>query len=229
MSPALWWNDSSVVESYANSLAKSRVAQRLFVTSGGLEPDIDRPARAFVKRLDSLKPASVAIAYRGYPDDTHGLTPAASLVDGLRFIFEQVSMPRLPISTINPRSTSAMVVAAVLQTKATYANGARQLALPEKLPEGVLNELGYNVLQSLKSPGLAAWVFQQNVEMYPESANVYDSLGDALLAKGDTTAARNAFKRAADVATSQGQPVAEETRVKLATLEKAVAARKARR
>jgi predicted negative regulator of RcsB-dependent stress response len=92
----------------------------------------------------------------------------------------------------------------------------------------MLNELGYNVLQSLRSPGLAAWVFQQNVEMYPESANVYDSLGDALLAKGDTTAARNAFKRAVDVATSQGRPVAEETRVKLATLEKAASARKPR-
>jgi lipoprotein NlpI len=114
-------------------------------------------------------------------------------------------------------------VSAVLQTESLYAAGARQLGLPEKLPEGELNALGYNVLQSLNSPGLAAWVFQQNVDMYPESANVYDSLGDALLAKGDTTAARNAFKRAADLAISQGRPVAEETRAKLVALEKAAA------
>jgi predicted alpha/beta superfamily hydrolase len=221
MSPALWWNDTSLVASYASAIAKSRTTQRLFVTSGGLEPEIDRPTRAFAQKLDSMKPSSVVLAYRGYPEDTHGLTPAPSLADGLRFIFEPVSMAKLPISKLNPGVSSAMVVSAVLQTVSQYAAGARQLGLPEKLPERELNGLGYNVLQSLNSPGLAAWVFQQNVEMYPESANVYDSLGDALLAKGDSTAARNAFKRAADVAISQGRPVAEETRVKLVALEKA--------
>ena len=226
MSPSLWWNDSSLVESYAKAITKSRGTQRLFVSSGGLEPDIDRQARAFVKRLDSTKPSSVAVAYRGYPDDTHGLTPAPSLADGLRFIFEPVSMAKLPISMLTPDATSAQVVSAVLQAKSLYANGARALGLPEKLPEQELNTLGYTVLQSLRSPGLAAWVFQQNVEMYPESANVYNSLGDALLATGDSTAARNAFKRAADVATSQGRPVAEETRVKLAGLDKAAARRR---
>ncbi|HUQ98937.1 MAG TPA: alpha/beta hydrolase-fold protein [Gemmatimonadaceae bacterium] len=225
MSPALWWNDSSLVEAYATAMTRSRATQRVFVTSGGLEPDIDRPARAFVKRFETVKPVSVAVGYRGYADDTHGLTPA-SLADGLRFVFEPVSMANLPISKLNPSATSAQVVAAVMQTRTLYANGARQLGLPTTLPERELNELGYNIMQSLKSPGLAAWVFQQNVEMYPESANVYDSLGDALLAKGDTTAARTAFKRAADVATSQGRPVAEETRIKLAALDKAAAGRK---
>ena len=221
MSPALWWNDTTLVASYARAIAKSRTIQRLFVTSGGLEPDIDRPTRAFAKKLDSMKPSSVVVAYRGYPEDTHGLTPAPSLADGLRFIFEPVSMATFPISKLNPGVTSAMVVSAVLQTESLYAAGARQLGLPEKLPEGELNALGYNVLQSLNSPGLAAWVFQQNVDMYPQSANVYDSLGDALLAKGDSTAARNEFKRAADLAVSQGRPVAEETRAKLVALEKA--------
>src|SRR3954469_5518776 len=43
MSPSLWWNDSSLVGSYYDALAKSQKPQRVFVTSGGLEGDIDRP------------------------------------------------------------------------------------------------------------------------------------------------------------------------------------------
>jgi hypothetical protein len=50
---------------------------------------------------------------------------------------------------------------------------------------------------------------------------VYDSLGDAYLAKGDTTAARTQFTRAVDTATRAGVPVAPETREKLARIERA--------
>jgi hypothetical protein len=229
MSPALWWNDSSLVEPYANAIAGSPAVQRLFVTSGGLEPDIDWTARALVKRLESAKPVAVAFGYRGYPDHTHGLTPAPSLSDGLRFVFEPVATAMLPIERLDSAATSANVIAAVLASEALYATGARQLALPEKLPERELNSLGYEVLQSLNSPSLATWVFQRNVDLYPESANVYDSLGDALLANADTTAARTAFQRAAEVAARHGRPVAEETKRKLAALDRASAAKKSRR
>ena len=47
MSPSLWWNDSSGVVSYSDAIAKAGKGQRLFVTSGGLEPDIDRTTIGF--------------------------------------------------------------------------------------------------------------------------------------------------------------------------------------
>jgi predicted alpha/beta superfamily hydrolase len=87
MSPALWWNESSAVNAYADSIAALTSPLRLFATSGGLEPDIDHTTRRFAVRLDSIKPQSLGFQYRRYPNDTHAMTPAASLVDGLRFIF----------------------------------------------------------------------------------------------------------------------------------------------
>ena len=126
-------------------------------------------------------------------------------------------------------SDSATVVRAITETEATYARAARSLGLPDRLPEMQLNELGYGALQALKMPKVAVWIFRKNVASHPESPNVYDSLGDGLLAVGDTAGARTQFRMARDVATRMGQPVSAETQKKLDALDHpAVQAGKAR-
>ena len=222
MSPSLWWNDSSLVGSYYDALAKSSTPERLFLTSGGFEGDIDRPTTRLAARLDSLKSSTLAVGHRRYPEDTHGLTPAPSLVDGLRFVFAPISVSALPISTLGPSSDSAAVVRALNESIKQYAAGARTFGMDERLPEAQLNQLGYAVLQILKNAPLAVWVFRKNVDMYPQSANVYDSLGDGLLAAGDTTAAKAQFRKAIDVGTPKSDPVVPESTRKLRALEGAV-------
>ena len=218
MSPSLWWNQSGGVIAYSDAIAKAGKPQRLFVTSGGREGDIDRPTSTFSQRLDSLHPALTAFGHRRYPDDSHGMTPAPSLVDGLRFVFEPMSVANLPIEALGPGSDSAAVVIAVNESRRRYASGARYFGFDERLPEMELNQLGYGVLQLLKNPSLALWVFAENVQLYPESANVYDSFADGLLAAGDTTAAIAQFKRAIEVGTRNKQPVLP-SMVKLKALE----------
>jgi predicted alpha/beta superfamily hydrolase len=228
MSPSLWWNDSVPARDYADAIARTTAPVRLFTTSGGLEPPIATTTKVFVSRLDSIKPATLVFASRYYPENTHDLTPAPSLVDGLRFVFEPVSLARAPVQTLSMNADSATIVKAVSESEAMYERGARSLGLPYRYPESQLNGLGYFVLQGLKMPNVAAWVFRENVRNYPESANTYDSLGDALLAAGDSAGARAQFRTARDVAIRQGQPVAEETRKKLDALEHAVQAGKAK-
>ena len=219
MSPSLWWNDSSLVGSYYDAFSRASKAERVFITSGGLEGDIDRPATRLALRLDSLKSTVVAFGHRRYPEDTHGLTPAPSLADGLRFVFEPISVAQLPISQLGPSSDSADVVRALNESVQRYAAGARLFGMDQRLPEMQINQLGYAVLQVLKNPALAVSVFRRNVDMYPESANVYDSLGDGLLAAGDTAGAKAQFRRAIDVGTRNGDPVVPESARKLKELE----------
>ena len=219
MSPSLWWNDSTVAGAYADAIARAAAPTRIFATSGGLEPAIDVTTRRFEARLDSLKPASLAFGARHYPEDTHGLTPEPSLIDGLRFVFAPVSTVNTPLAALGPKSDSAAVVRAVSEAEVVYARGARSLGLPDHLPEAQVNSLGYAVLQALKMPNVAAWVFRRNVANYPDSPNVYDSLGDALLAAGDSAGARTQFRAARDVAVRTGQQVAAETQRKLDALE----------
>ena len=92
------------------------------------------------------------------------------------------------------------------------------MRMPESLPEEFVNLIGYSVLRELKRPRVAVWIFQQNVSAYPDSPNVYDSLGDALLAAGERRAARAEFQQAIDVAVRLKLPVDSATRRKLASL-----------
>ena len=98
--------------------------------------------------------------------------------------------------------------------------GARLFGEPEVLPEDELNGIGYGTLQILKMPDLAIWIFRRNAAAYVASANVYDSLGDGLLAKGDTAAAIAEFRRAVDIGTCTKHPVTLASQDKLRQLEK---------
>ena len=56
-----------------------------------------------------------------------------------------------------------------------------------------LNQLGYTLLDENKTDESIA-VFQLVIELYPKSANLYDSMSDAYIAKGDTAMAIEAVK-----------------------------------
>ncbi len=61
--------------------------------------------------------------------------------------------------------------------------------------ENQLNRLGYQLMQ-LDRVDEAIEIFRLNKEEFPQSANTYDSFGDALLASGDTTQSLINFKKA---------------------------------
>lgn len=65
-------------------------------------------------------------------------------------------------------------------------------------PEGELNAYGYQVLQAGAAQH-AVWLFQLNVDTYPNSANTYDSLSDALLAAGNRKEALYNAEKALEV------------------------------
>ncbi len=63
-----------------------------------------------------------------------------------------------------------------------------------RVAEARLNSRGYRLMRS----GLTDWavaVFRLNVELYPESSNVYDSLGEALHASGDLEGALESYRQ----------------------------------
>ncbi len=61
---------------------------------------------------------------------------------------------------------------------------ARREAAEVLLPRGEINAQGYRFLQEDKVKEATA-MFRVNVELFPDSWNVYDSLGEALLKAGD--------------------------------------------
>jgi tetratricopeptide (TPR) repeat protein len=65
--------------------------------------------------------------------------------------------------------------------------------------EAQTNALGYVFLFG-GDADTAVTIFQKNVEDYPESWNVYDSLGEAYAAKGETARARELYQKARSMA-----------------------------
>jgi len=64
--------------------------------------------------------------------------------------------------------------------------------------EDELNSLGYQLLGA-KQIKAAIQVFQLNVEVYPESFNTYDSLGEAYMANGDKESASKNYKKSLEL------------------------------
>jgi hypothetical protein len=64
--------------------------------------------------------------------------------------------------------------------------------------EAELNTLGYQLLQ-MKKAAEAVEIFKLNVEAYPQSANTYDSLGEAYLASGNKELAITNYKKSLEL------------------------------
>lgn len=73
------------------------------------------------------------------------------------------------------------------------------------MAEGVVNQVGYDQLQGGHTDR-AVQTFKRNVEAFPQSPNVHDSLGDAYCRASDVSAAGESYRRAARVAEAQAPP-----------------------
>lgn len=68
-------------------------------------------------------------------------------------------------------------------------------------PEGIVNQLGYEHMLSGDTKG-AIDILKLNVTAYPESANAYDSLGDAYVADGQRDLAKQSAQKALELLAS---------------------------
>jgi tetratricopeptide (TPR) repeat protein len=64
--------------------------------------------------------------------------------------------------------------------------------------EEAMNRLGYTLIAKKRAAD-AVEIFKLNAESYPSSANVYDSLGDALVAAGRTDDAIKSYQKALSI------------------------------
>jgi uncharacterized protein len=73
---------------------------------------------------------------------------------------------------------SGAVLGGLKGADAHYAKLSQRFGYSIPVPEGLINQVGYQLIFDGK-PEEAIAVFKANVERYPASANVYDSLAEA--------------------------------------------------
>ncbi|MEM7051643.1 MAG: DUF2911 domain-containing protein [Acidobacteriota bacterium] len=87
-------------------------------------------------------------------------------------------------------------------------DGEAEAMMAKALPLGneqQVNFAGYQYLQAGQVER-AIEIFQKNVDDHPESWNVYDSLGEAYGAKGDTQSSRRLYQKALEMAPENQKP-----------------------
>jgi len=84
------------------------------------------------------------------------------------------------------------------ETEKVVTNTLDRYLKQELINEFVINQFGYNEL-GLEKTKMAIAVFTFNVKSFPESANVYDSLGEAYLKNGDNTNALINYKKSLEL------------------------------
>ena len=122
-----------------------------------------------------------------FDDEDHGSTVLRSQYFALKQVWDGWQMPR---------DTFTQGLTAV---QGHYTKISKKFGFDVQVPEGIINNLGYNALGDEKFDK-AIEVFSYNVKMYPNSANVYDSLADAQEASGALNKAYKNYAKALELA-----------------------------
>ena len=151
----------------------------------------------FIKFHDALvahTPKGMRWEWARYPDEDHGSTVLRAHYAGLKFVFDGWQIPR---------DAQFNLVGGLAGVEAHYKELSKRFGYPIPVPEATMNNIGYQLLGQKKFDD-AIIAFKRNVEVYPDSANVYDSLGEGLEGAGKFEEANANFQKALELATRSG-------------------------
>jgi predicted alpha/beta superfamily hydrolase len=198
VSPSLWWDDDRTLHQAEQFFARQKEFKKtLFFSLASEGVDMSDPFEELQKTLSGSLPSGFVVGSARYRDETHGSTELVAHYAGLRAIFAGWEMPRDP--------KTGMPVGGLAGVEQHYRELSERFGFKVSAEQGI-NALGYRLLDA-KRVQEAMTAFQRNVELYPHSANVYDSLADGLEAEGKTEAAIESMQKAVEVATQAGNPL----------------------
>ena len=184
-SPYLMMSDEYVIKKAEETLKTQTYLNNQLYMSIGNEP-------AYYNSLDKLKSllnkkkSGLNWMFQKYEDEDHASIPFRTISDGLGFIFSDWQL------------TNDIAIKGVEAIKAHFQNRQNKYGFTTQITEATLNIIGYQLLQANEIKK-AIEVFEYNVELYPNSANVYDSLGDGLDARGLKKEALKNYKIAVSI------------------------------
>lgn len=217
--PALfrsYWVDTDPYEFYpTNTGAKARARAMLaaFPQNLNLQNDylIQGPDRPAVRFLNEIKVPTLVIVGEADIADVHAhagaiqagvgnahreIVPEAGHLVALEKPQEVTDLIRSFL--LESAFFSTISRDGILTAVEAYQTSLAQTPEAKPLSENRLNQMGYENLQYGEIDDALA-LFKLAVDIYPNSSNVYDSYGEALLASGDTTGAVANYKRSLEL------------------------------
>lgn len=206
--PSLWYDDRNLMKQTGNLLsARDFNKKSLYIAiANTMKPGMDtgrvrqdvsnstshiRSILDFTALLKQDKKSGLKWDYKYYADDDHGSVPLIAEYDAMRFIFKNYRMPAWEVLTDSLYNTDSAVTT-------HFRNLSAEWGYTVHPPEQFVNSLGYAFLRQ-KQYEKSYRFFSMNVNNYPDSFNVYDSMGDFYLANGDKQKAKANFEKALSI------------------------------
>lgn len=181
--PSLWWDDKLLVRLAEKTLEDDHkrggsVYISLANHPNGVtgEPGLDEESiREFSRILANAGDSDIRSTLQYFEAEDHGSVPLLSLYYGLLHVFEGY---KFSIENFIKMPSIAAV-------KAHFEGVSERFGIEVQPPEATINQLGYELLYRVEDVDKAVELFALNVSNYPDSFNVYDSLGEAYMVRGD--------------------------------------------
>lgn len=189
VSPALQWDNQMVIKR-AEDFFKNRkdFEATYFMTLGNEPGDIEDAYHQMKQLLAKNQVKGFEWEAAEMADEDHGSVVLRSHYTALRKIYDGWQMPRDPMT--------GAVAGGLKAADEHYAKLSKKFHYTITVPEALVNQIGYQHLFA-DQIDQAIEVLKIQVERYPNSANPYDSLGEAYERSGKLELAVPMYEKAA--------------------------------
>lgn len=166
----------------------------IYFTAGSIEqPDVVASMDRYTDLLKKKAPADLRWEYKLMEGDDHTSLLPSTIQEGLKKLFDGWRVP----DSVLRRGLESII---------DHFNGlSEEFGYRVNPSEGFLNVAGYFFLQRNNFED-ALKIFSKNVELYPESSNVYDSRGEAFERSGQLKKAKENYAKACEIAEKNNDP-----------------------
>jgi predicted alpha/beta superfamily hydrolase len=183
-----WFWDHNYIGKRSREILKSKnnLKARVYISLANNFKEDSRHykwGQEFYKLLQANSSPGLSSKIQYFPDEKHLTVPLPGTYYGLRYMFDGLDVE------INDIMENPSVI-----TKA-YEDVSKKLGMEMKPDESYMNTLGYVALYDRKIPDKAVSIFEINAKNYPLSLNVWDSLAEAYLNRGDQEKAKECYKK----------------------------------
>lgn len=198
VSPSLQWSDDATLKRAAEFLKTRKELNATLVATLGNEPGgIGKAFEEFRQLLAKNQIKGFEYEAQQMSDEDHGSVVLRSHYLGLRKVYNGWQMPRDP--------ATGAVAGGLKAADEHYQWLSKKFGYSIPTPEGLVNQIGYQYLQG-GAPDEAIATFKANVERYPNSANVYDSLAEAYEKGGRLDLATPLYEKAQTLGKQNSDP-----------------------
>ena len=198
VSPSLQWENGEALKRAEEFLKNQKEMKVTLFVSLGNEPG------AIGESFDRFREVLAKTNIKGFEwqaermsDEDHGSVVLRSHYFGLRKVFDGWQMPRDP--------ETGAVAGGLKGADEHYKKLSEKFGYSIPTPENIINQMGYRFIFENK-PEEAIALFKVNIERYPASANVYDSLAEAYERSGRIDLAEPLYDKARTLGQQNNDP-----------------------